>query len=114
MACHQNVGVGDAVGLHQLVEADPLAIGDVGEGVSGLDGDTAAPGTPSGSGATTWQPQALARSYHVWVADAIGLHQSREADAVAVGNFREGFAWLHHHVCQGCGRGQTREGQHHS
>ena len=113
MACHHNVGVGYAVGLHQLVEADPLAIGDVGEGVSGLDGDTGAPGAPSASGATAWQPQALACYHHVGVGDAIGLHQSGEADAVAVGNFREGFAWLYHHVCQGCRRGQTREGQHH-
>ena len=43
-ACFHQVGVQDAVDLHQPAHADAMAIGDLGEGFAVLDGDLAGQG----------------------------------------------------------------------
>ena len=100
---HQ-VWIGDAVGLHQTGEADAIGCGDGREGVAWAHCDAGARRTgPAGS----WQHQLLAGHHQVWVGNAVGLHQLGQADPIALGDLREGFAWFDHHVRQ------TRQRQHH-
>ena len=111
-----HVGVADAIGLHEAVEAHPVAIGDFGEGFAAAHGG-AAPlaGTAAArAGASRARDhQAGAGDDHVGVADAIGLHEAVEAHPVAIGDFGEGFTRFHHHIGAGAGSQQSARGQHH-
>jgi hypothetical protein len=48
-----------------------------------------------------WNHQGLANRKLAGVGETVGLHQPFQADAIAIGNFREGFAGFDHHIGHG-------------
>jgi hypothetical protein len=116
---HQ-LGILDAIGPHQLLEANAVAFGDLGEGLAGLHhhragfGATvrAAVGSAAAAPArwgrcTARQHQALAGLHQLGILDAIGPHQLLEANAIALGDLGKGLAGLHHQI------GKARQGEGH-
>ena len=104
------LGVLEAVELHQPLHGNAIALGNFGQGFAGFHrvvACAAAGRAAAGAGVTgTRHLDPTAGPEVLGVLEAVELHQPLHGNAIALGNFRQGFAGLHHHLA-----GQARQGQ---